>query len=132
MFHNFLFVRLFSLCVCVCVCVFQFSVSICVPFRFLLFSLCGPLKRLHSLDGKFLFFSFFMLLTIGLVYWPGFGDPFLSANHRGFIISISFLASFSHKCKPVVFHWSVRESKSSLVSSIIIIVYLLESFSQKC
>ena len=45
----------------------------CLSFRFLSFSLCGSLGQQNPLDGNFLS----CWLTVDLVLWPGFGDPFI-------------------------------------------------------
>ena len=49
--------------------------SICLSFRFLLFSLCGPLERQNLLDDKF---SFCWWIAQGLVFWPRLINLFVS------------------------------------------------------
>ena len=65
-------------------------------FRFLLFLLCYPPKRLSSLFDRFFFFLFFLFLFFfffwqshGLVIWPRLGDPFVALNPRKVCVSHS-------------------------------------------
>ena len=51
-------------------------------FPFLWSSLCGPLEQQNSLRGKF-----FCQLSLGLVFWWGFGDLFVTQNARIFFVS---------------------------------------------
>ena len=67
--------------------VFRQGPSTCLSFRFLWFSLCGPLWRQSSLDDWFSF-SFF-LLSLGLVFWSWLADLFISQNPREFYASHS-------------------------------------------
>ena len=52
--------------------------SICLFFRFLLFSFCGPSERQNPLD------NFFPVNQTGLVFWPRFSDTYLFQNPREF------------------------------------------------
>ena len=55
----------------------------CHLFRFLRFSLCGPLGWESPLPGKFPLFIYLCLL-FSLVNWPRLGDLFSSPNSREF------------------------------------------------
>ena len=72
--------------------------SIYVFFRFLLFPLSGLLGRKNLLYGKFsvfffYFWGFFLILyfqlSLGLVFSPGLGNPFVSQNPCVFYASHS-------------------------------------------
>ena len=51
-------------------------------FSFLSILLCGQLRKQSPQFSKFYFF-FFFCLSLGLAFWPRFGDPFESQNPRG-------------------------------------------------
>ena len=74
---------------------------LCSLAKFKCLSLYHPLGRQSPLYSKF---SFFCQLLLGLVFWSGLGDLFVSQNHKEFYVSLSRMNSDLYMCHLVV--WS--------------------------
>ena len=105
------------------------NLNICQSFRFLTFSLYGPMNRQNTLDRVGFFCEFSIPLLTGIFPWSSNVGKFSQISWNLLFALISWFTS--------LFSWSLEivpraSAATSIPVIIIIIIILLVSFSQQC